>query len=245
MADLLAAEQCTAPRLWPLSLLALQALLRRLCISRQPTQFDYNHVCGEISKWNRFELQIFLCFQNVVDVNNNLSNKLQTILMKKNIKEKKRHEIEKMSQLTARIAKDCDVQYIVDFGAGLGHLARALAFNYGAKVCCLEQQLALTEQAMWVRFSISIHTHHNFLCQIIGFSTKNSDGNWEKTQGFSLSAHAIWIFVWKETPIWRNWYRLARSHHQYGDGCVDWYICFSRKSKNVWMLPTLPAFDLV
>lgn len=86
----------------------------------------------------------------MVDVNNNLSNKLQTILTKKNIKEKKRHEIEKMSQLTARIARDCDVQYIVDFGAGLGHLARALAFNYGAKVCCLEQQLVLTEQAMLV-----------------------------------------------------------------------------------------------
>lgn len=89
----------------------------------------------------------------MTDANNNFRNqckthkKLQTFLTKKNIKEKKRHEIEKMSQLTARIAKDCGVQYIVDFGAGSGHLARALAFNFGVKVCCLEQQAALTEQA--------------------------------------------------------------------------------------------------
>lgn len=90
----------------------------------------------------------------MIDVNNNLRNncekhqKLQTMLTKKNIKEKKRHEIAKMSQLTACIANDCDVRYIVDFGAGLGHLARALVFNFGMKVCCLEQQTALTEQAM-------------------------------------------------------------------------------------------------
>lgn len=69
------------------------------------------------------------------------------MLTTKNIKEKKRYEIENMSQLTARIAKDCDVNYLVDFGAGVGHLARALAFNFGAKVCCLEQQEKLTDQA--------------------------------------------------------------------------------------------------
>lgn len=38
--------------------------------------------------------------------------------MQKNIKEKKRHEIERMSQLTAGIANDLDVKYIVDFGSG-------------------------------------------------------------------------------------------------------------------------------
>lgn len=53
-----------------------------------------------------------------------------------------------MSQLTARVAKYSDVRYLVDFGAGLGHLARAIAFNFGAEVCCLEQQTSLTEQAM-------------------------------------------------------------------------------------------------
>lgn len=50
VADLLAAEQCSGPSLWPLSLLALQVLLRRLCISREPTQFECNHVSGEILK---------------------------------------------------------------------------------------------------------------------------------------------------------------------------------------------------
>lgn len=73
--------------------------------------------------------------------------KLRTMLTKKNIKEKKRHEIEKMSELTARIAHENNIKYIVDFGAGLGHLARSLTYGYRLKVCCLEQQVILTDQA--------------------------------------------------------------------------------------------------
>lgn len=74
--------------------------------------------------------------------------KIRNIISKKNIKLKKRHEIEKMSQVTAQIAQDCGVEYVVDFGSGLGHLARALSYGYGLKVCCLEQQTSLTEQAV-------------------------------------------------------------------------------------------------
>lgn len=73
--------------------------------------------------------------------------KIKTILTKKSIKEKKRHEIERMSQLTADIADDLDVKYIIDFGAGLGHLARLLAYGYGLNVCCLEKEVVLTKQA--------------------------------------------------------------------------------------------------
>lgn len=67
--------------------------------------------------------------------------------MKKSIKEKKRHEIERMGQLTANIAKELGVKYIVDFGSGLGHLARLLAYGYKLNVCCLERDTALTNQA--------------------------------------------------------------------------------------------------
>lgn len=70
-----------------------------------------------------------------------------TVLTKKKIKEKKRHEIERMSQLTAGIANELGVQYIVDFGSGLGHLARLLAYGYGLNVCCLEKEAILTDQA--------------------------------------------------------------------------------------------------
>lgn len=85
-----------------------------------------------------------------------IQQKLQTILTKKNIKEKKRHEIEKLSQLTAQIADSSDVKYIVDFGAGLGHLARSLSFNFGLKVCCLEQDTSLTEQAKYAENSFNL-----------------------------------------------------------------------------------------
>lgn len=77
-----------------------------------------------------------------------LHSQLKTVLTKKNIKEKKRHEIERMSKLTATIARQCKVKYVIDFGAGLGHLARSLSYGHGLKVCCLEQQSALSAQAM-------------------------------------------------------------------------------------------------
>lgn len=67
--------------------------------------------------------------------------------MKKNIKLKKRHEIEKMSQLTASIAYEYGIKYIVDFGSGLGHLARLLTYGHRLNVCCLEMQAPLTKQA--------------------------------------------------------------------------------------------------
>lgn len=155
LANLLTAERCDTQRLWPLSLLALQSALSRLCIPREPMPFEYKQVSERAHSIELKLIIFFLFFQNVFDVNNNnlrkqckTHEKLQTILTKKNIKEKKRHEIDKMSQLTARIANDCNACYIVDFGAGLGHLARALAFDFGAKVCCLEQQSTLIEQAM-------------------------------------------------------------------------------------------------
>lgn len=65
----------------------------------------------------------------------------------KNVKPKKRHEVEKMSRTCSQIAEQLGIEYIVDFGAGLGHLARVLGYGYGLKVCCLEQNAELTQQA--------------------------------------------------------------------------------------------------
>lgn len=89
--------------------------------------------------------------------------KTKNILTKKNIKEKKRHEIERMSQLTANIANEYGVKYIVDFGAGLGHLARLLAYGHRLNVCCLEMQIALTKQAKYDYIRSSIHSTFNVL----------------------------------------------------------------------------------
>lgn len=121
---------------WPLSLLALRKSLQQLCISRK-TEFSHFTTIPAASDQN--------------DSNNNLksvpSAKIKTILMRKKIKAKKQHEIERMSQLTAEIANKLNVKYIVDFGSGLGHLARFLAYGYGLNVCCLEKENTLTDQA--------------------------------------------------------------------------------------------------
>lgn len=68
-------------------------------------------------------------------------------IFKKHVKPKKRHEVQIMSEICSRTANECKVDYIVDFGAGLGHLSRKLAYGYKLKMCCLEQQDKLTEQA--------------------------------------------------------------------------------------------------
>lgn len=151
---------------WPLSLLALRNLLQRLCISRnvEPLHTTINRrrsnnnvkssqisnttheVDGDIKVQGCHE-----CDSNNNDLNKNFdcstSKKIGAILMKKKIKAKKRHEIERMSQLTAKIANESRVKYIVDFGSGLGHLARLLAYGYGLNVCCLEKEHTLTDQA--------------------------------------------------------------------------------------------------
>lgn len=72
---------------------------------------------------------------------------ISKILTKKKIKLKKRHEIERMGKLTEKIARELKVEYVVDFGSGLGHLARLLSYGYGLNVCCIEKQVALTDQA--------------------------------------------------------------------------------------------------
>lgn len=53
-----------------------------------------------------------------------------------------------MSQLTAKIANELDVNYVIDFGAGLGHLARSLTYSCELNVCCLEKEIELTNQAV-------------------------------------------------------------------------------------------------
>lgn len=123
---------------WPLSLLALRKSLQQLSIPR-------NEPAPIINSSNQSS-----------DANNNPNNdseysssaKIKSILLKKKIKAKKQHEIERMSELTAKIANELNVEYIVDFGSGLGHLARFLAYGYGLNVCCVEKEQSLTDKAM-------------------------------------------------------------------------------------------------
>lgn len=146
---------------WPLSLIALRKVLQRLCISRTPQltsesngndNIQSNRKCCVTDEKSDIKMNR-ATDQN--DPNNNPKHefdclthpKIKTILMKKKIKEKKRHEIERMGKLTADVAEGLGVKYIVDFGAGLGHLARLLTYGYRLNVCCLEKDSTLIEQA--------------------------------------------------------------------------------------------------
>lgn len=111
---------------FPLSILCIRAFLNHNCISR--TQQRLNKV-------------------STLSLPGYDHPKVKNILSK-HIKPKKRHEIDQMSAACAQAAFDFNVQYIVDFGAGLGHLSRVIAFKYGLHVCCLEQQQSLSTQAM-------------------------------------------------------------------------------------------------
>lgn len=68
-------------------------------------------------------------------------------LIKKRVKPKKQHEIERMAALCNSTAAKSNIKYIIDFGSGIGHLSRILGYGYGLNICCLEQQKELTEQA--------------------------------------------------------------------------------------------------
>ena len=68
-------------------------------------------------------------------------------LFSKNVKLKKRHEILNFSKVCSEYAERLNVKYIVDFGSGMGHLARTLTYGYGLRVCCIEMQETLIETA--------------------------------------------------------------------------------------------------
>ncbi|XP_050073104.1 methyltransferase-like protein 25B [Anopheles maculipalpis] len=60
-------------------------------------------------------------------------------LFKKSVKLKKRHEIEEFANDCSRESIENIGSTLVDIGSGQGNLARTLAYGYGFRVCCLEQ----------------------------------------------------------------------------------------------------------
>lgn len=52
-----------------------------------------------------------------------------------------------MASLCKEICLETTVDFVVDFGGGLGHLARTLGYAFNIKVCCLEMQTKLNKQA--------------------------------------------------------------------------------------------------
>ncbi|XP_043948142.1 methyltransferase-like protein 25B isoform X2 [Drosophila biarmipes] len=65
----------------------------------------------------------------------------------KRVKPKKQHEVRRMAEICALSHRQTPVDFVLDFGAGVGHLARILGYGYGVQVCCLEMQPDLNQQA--------------------------------------------------------------------------------------------------
>lgn len=113
--------ETTSSGVLPLSLLALRACLKPLVASRAtPRDEDWAIPGGD--------------------------NTMLGYLFRQ-VKEKKRHEILRMAKMCANSAERCGVNFVIDFGAGLGHLSRILSYCYGMRVCCLEQQVQLSDKA--------------------------------------------------------------------------------------------------
>ncbi|XP_030373449.1 protein RRNAD1 [Scaptodrosophila lebanonensis] len=125
LAELLQGNGNVRFNIWPLELLAIRQLLSTLCVSRiQNREIEQTLPSCPLLQHHKLKHMFIKC-----------------------VKPKKQHEIKKMASICARSCQRLPVDFVVDFGAGLGHLARVLGYGYGIKVCCFEMQTELNEQA--------------------------------------------------------------------------------------------------
>ncbi|PZC81383.1 hypothetical protein B5X24_HaOG212835 [Helicoverpa armigera] len=116
-------------KLLPLSFLALIKTIEALTIPRgRQNQFINNKVTTT----------------NLDSCKNNL--KLKNLFLK-HVKLKKRHEINLMSDVVVDTALQSNCNSVIDFGSGLGHLVRVLAYRDDLCAAGIECQGQLTEEA--------------------------------------------------------------------------------------------------
>lgn len=107
----------------PLSLLSLLKTVDALSLSRKP-------MSGSPKK----------------DAQSAKNAKLEN-LYKRSVKLKKRHELSIMAELVNNVSLETRCSGVVDFGSGLGHLLRMLAYKYSLRAAGIERQTQLTEEA--------------------------------------------------------------------------------------------------
>lgn len=90
----------------------------------------------------------------------NESNQKVNNLFLKHVKLKKRHEINLMADIVDEAAKKTKCNAIIDFGSGLGHLVRMLAYKKGMFAAGIECQRQLTEDARSVLLVCIIYYIH-------------------------------------------------------------------------------------
>lgn len=72
-------------------------------------------------------------------------------LFLKHVKLKKRHEISMMAEVVQNTAAQTSCNGVLDFGSGLGHLVRMLAYKFDLSAGGIECQSQLTEEARSVQ----------------------------------------------------------------------------------------------
>ncbi|KAL6267653.1 hypothetical protein P5V15_000727 [Pogonomyrmex californicus] len=133
-------------RIWPLSLLALRQAAKYLQLNRDHRSDESAWRCDRGKKFECNSENFVLENKNKEPHDTSALNKHNNLFLK-HIKIKKQHEIQQIARICADCAQESNTKCIVDVGAGVGHLARSLAFKYGLRVICIEQDALLSQQA--------------------------------------------------------------------------------------------------
>ncbi|NWY67845.1 RRNAD protein, partial [Erithacus rubecula] len=114
-------EGCGSPGAsWPLSLLAFAAAARALAFPRGSPGGSPRPPC---------------------------QSSLLHPLLRRHVKPKKQHEIQRLSKLLQRLSQATGCQRVVDIGAGQGHLSRILSFGLGLSVTAVDSDGRLVSLA--------------------------------------------------------------------------------------------------
>ncbi|XP_012059464.1 PREDICTED: protein RRNAD1-like [Atta cephalotes] len=137
------AGDISCSRVWPLSLLTLRQIAKNLQLNRDYQNDENVWRCnGRKKSENNSENFVLECKNEGLHDSRKKHN-----LFLKHVKIKKRHEIQQIARVCADCAQESNAECIVDVGAGVGHLARSLAFKYVLHVICIEQDALLSQQA--------------------------------------------------------------------------------------------------
>ncbi|XP_018396365.1 PREDICTED: protein RRNAD1-like [Cyphomyrmex costatus] len=138
------AGDISCSRVWPLSLLTLRQVAKNLQLNRDHRNDKSIWRCDGRKKTDNSSKKLTLECKSE-ELHNNSQNKYNLFL--KHVKIKKRHEIRQITQECTDCARESNAKCLVDVGAGVGHLARSLAFKSGLHVICIEQDALLSQQA--------------------------------------------------------------------------------------------------
>ncbi|XP_011869656.1 PREDICTED: protein RRNAD1-like [Vollenhovia emeryi] len=140
------AGDISCSRVWPLSLLALRQVARNLQLNRDHRDDGSAWRCDGGKKFKCSSESSALGDKDEGLRDTPAASRHDNLFLK-HVKRKKRHEIQQIARICADCARDSNARCIVDVGAGVGHLARSLAFKYDLHVICIEQDASLSQQA--------------------------------------------------------------------------------------------------